>query len=486
MMSIRAFINLLVAIARGVERLTEEEIREARQALIRVTVFLVITPLVIIPIVGFLPWMWVKNFILYILVLALGGSVFYFSRHFFNLVSIVGLVFNPAGGKGVSGRWEKTVEWTVRFILGILTWEAALALYAMVIPIHRAPSLIFIFLTGALVLAMGGYAWGKTKGAERAKNLVLGFAVVVMLASTIFFLFPGLVRSIQYQFFSPMGLETQESSWDYLKGLEKEDADWYENQLNQLARDRKMVGRTDEIRNDEIRNRERQLWEWKEAREQEYQALRPGVKLPEVKLRTNTTSFYFWFLLIIGVLLAFPLVRRRWGWVVFILVVFLLMTGLRATKSSSSGGGQTYSCALETPNPPHTVEPFDGGVKVTFDASVPSLIPTGFTVEPGQKIRFISSGRYRWDAKVPEPWVGPAGASWTPKRATDSYQFPLKGAPIASVIGYVSGAPFFIGECQEVTFARGGEIKLGLNERQGRTCYQDNRERISVSLGLVS
>lgn len=483
--TIRDFFTLvapliIAGIEEGIE-LTRDEIDRCRQAFIVILILLVGTPVIIVPLAGLLPWMWLRNLVLYILVISLTGSILFFSWRFVNLVSVIGLVFNPAGGKGVSERWKKTVERTIKFIFGILAWEATLPLYVMIVPIRRNPSVFLVFMAATFILAMGSYAWGI--GTERGKKFVLGAVITIMAAATLFLLFPGLGRSIQYQFFSPIGLEMKKSTWSYLQGLEKDDAKAYQAQLDQLARDRKIYGQTAEIE-----QREQKLLQWKEAREQKYKAIRPGVEIPKIEgaRKINTSSSFFWFLLAIVVPGVYFLIRRRWGWVIFILMLLIIVTGFKVTHSSGGKQGGQSVYVLETPDPPCTVEQIDGGVKVTFSASTPSLIPTGFMVEPGQKVRFVASGRYYWDPNAPEKLVSPNGASWTPRRAGAPYQFPIRNAPIASLIGCVGNKLFFIGEYKEITFTEGGEVKLGLNERQGSGCYKDNRGTITVSIGLVS
>lgn len=215
-------------------------------------------------------------------------------------------------------------------------------------------------------------------------------------------------------------------------------------------------------------------------------------RLSQLRPRMGWTGTIF--LMIFGTILTL-IPRIRFAGIVIAGLALLNIVSLcfSGPNEMAKAKAKVGSYFLEMPDPPCTVDSVAGGVKVTFDATTSSIIHTGVVAGPGETIEFVSTvptarGKYLWDPKVPrEAWVGPNGASWTPREnASNPRQFPLPDSPIASVIGYVRGQPFFIGSYREVTFERGGEIKLGLNERQRVGCYGDNKGKISVSISSTS
>ena len=507
------------------------EIRRGRRALIFVLAFLILMPLVVVPMVSFIATGWFKNFLLYMVVLVLTMSVFFFSARFFNLVSLVGVIFDPTGTKSWNpvDRWWKTIETILRFILGILAWEASFALYCMVVPIDQNRGLLYVFLTAALVLAMGSVGWGFKS--QWAKKFVMFGSIVLMALATVFFFFPWTGQSLQRRALStdlfisrvldPRGYSFDKSFEEHLRWSEDYESTSYRDELEDLERDIEREGRT--VGN---KTREQDLLKRKESLKAEFEGLR-SPKLPLVTENSpveglpegtgsefpeededgpgvlaaadatfedlgtpggwlNLHTWYFWFCTIIALLLLTSLYASLkgskdeggWHWtgVIILIVIFLIGTGIKFTFEPTG----FPEGILVWEDPPRSAEVVHEGITIKFGAAVPSVIPTGVIARPGQTLQFESQGRYLWEEHVKEPWVGPKGASWTPMSVWAPEEFPLPNSPIASVIGWINGRAFYIGDYKKLEVVEEGELFLGLNERQKRGQYHTNKGEITV------
>jgi hypothetical protein len=99
---------------------------------------------------------------------------------------------------------------------------------------------------------------------------------------------------------------------------------------------------------------------------------------------------------------------------------------------------------------------------------------TGLSVRAGERISFRASGEIFWDPAVPQPRVGPDGASWTPTTVSDPSQFLLPNTAIASLIGKIGDWVFPVGSAATVTARSSGRLSLGMNERWVAGAWNDN------------
>jgi len=110
----------------------------------------------------------------------------------------------------------------------------------------------------------------------------------------------------------------------------------------------------------------------------------------------------------------------------------------------------------------------------------------GIQFKEGDIVVFDAEGRICWDPSVPEPEVGPEGASWTPAIAGKPEEFQLVDFPIAALIGKVGDQVFGIGKHVAITITQSGSLNLAVNERWKEGCWDDNSGSFKVKVGLLT
>lgn len=104
----------------------------------------------------------------------------------------------------------------------------------------------------------------------------------------------------------------------------------------------------------------------------------------------------------------------------------------------------------------------------------------------GDIVVFNAEGRICWDPSVPEPEVGPEGASWTPAKIGKPEEFQLVDFPIAALIGKVGDQVFGIGKHAVITTTQSGSLNLAVNERWKEGCWDDNSGSFKVKVGRLT
>ena len=110
---------------------------------------------------------------------------------------------------------------------------------------------------------------------------------------------------------------------------------------------------------------------------------------------------------------------------------------------------------------------------------------TGLSVRAGDRISFRASGDIFWDPAVPEPRVGPNGASWTPSTVISPSQFLLPNTAIASLIGKIGDWVFPIGPMAVMTARTSGLLSLGMNERWVAGAWNDDNGAWDVAVQIA-
>lgn len=103
-------------------------------------------------------------------------------------------------------------------------------------------------------------------------------------------------------------------------------------------------------------------------------------------------------------------------------------------------------------------------------------------LKAGDKVVFDAEGKIFWDPEVPEPEVGPEGASWTPATVGHPEEFLLLDFPIAALIGKIGDQVFGIGKHAEISIAQDGSLHLAINERWKEGCWDDNGGSFKVKV----
>jgi hypothetical protein len=122
---------------------------------------------------------------------------------------------------------------------------------------------------------------------------------------------------------------------------------------------------------------------------------------------------------------------------------------------------------------------------LSVEGNHPYWTDTGLVVQASERLHITATGEITWDPTVPEPTVGPDGASWTPSGVSNPSQFLLPDAPIASLIGKIGDSVFPIGSDRTVTAPASGELSLGMNERWMPGCWDDNSGSWQVTVEVV-
>jgi hypothetical protein len=154
-------------------------------------------------------------------------------------------------------------------------------------------------------------------------------------------------------------------------------------------------------------------------------------------------------------------------------------SGAASTIAAVEGGGT----ALVSSNM-RTIDPI-GPRMIVVEGDHERWTATGVVVAAGSAIDLSATGSVFWDPAVPEPEVGPAGASWEPAGVTRPEEFQLPHEPIASLIGAIDDWVFPIGSGRVVVAERTGELLLGMNERWVDGAWDDNDGSWQVSVEVL-
>lgn len=105
---------------------------------------------------------------------------------------------------------------------------------------------------------------------------------------------------------------------------------------------------------------------------------------------------------------------------------------------------------------------------------------------PAGLYKLTASGRYRWDPTVPEPVIGPEGASWTPENVFGPEEFPLPPAPIMGLLGRIDNYILYLGKNSVICLDKETSLLLGFNERWNAASYNDNNGTVILTLTPIN